>query len=254
MGKADIFVYGTLVNDVYVKIITGQSFQREKAVLPSFRKVTPAGGFPYIKPLPGVFVNGYILRGVDEESLNKLDDYEDEGFLYHRVAVKLWVGDKYIEGQTYVGNIENLKKFYHSKIKAETRVEKHLESKAEKIIKEEISERGLLDLIGLNTRMLKELRGQMVESVVLSAFEVSRPPDSVALNSLRNAGIPTLDKVKKDLEALKYADAYISFAVRHIIFNQIEEKVREDFRNEITVSEQFYIHAISNLVTLQFVN
>ena len=42
--------------------------------------------------------------------------------------------------------------------------------------------------------------------------------------------------------------------MRHTIFNQIEEKVREDFRNEITVSDQFYIHAISNLVTLQFMN
>ena len=197
MKKIDLFVYGTLVNDAYVKIIAGKAFTKEKAVLPSFRKVTPAGGFPYIKPLPGVFVNGFVLRGVDEEALKKFDAYEDEGSLYHRVAVQFWVGDKNINGQTYVGNIENLRKFYHSKINAETRVEKHLESQADQVIKEEITDRGLLDLIGLNARMLKELRGQMVEGVVQSAFEVNRPPDTVALNSLRNAKIPSLTRVKK---------------------------------------------------------
>ena len=254
MGKTDLFIYGTLKNDAYVRIITGKSFRRDKAVLPDYRRVTPAGGFPYIKPLSGVFANGHVLWGIDDDSLKKLDDYEDEGNLYHRITVDFWVGDKKVSGQTYVGNVETLKRYYHSKINAERRVEKHLEAKAEKILHEEVIERGLLDLIGLNTRMLKELSGQTVESVILAALEGVRPPDYVALDEMRKERVPSLKKLKKKPDVNRYADAYISFAVRHMIFNQIEEKVSEDFRNEIYVSDQFYIHAISNLVSLQFMN
>lgn len=254
MNKINLFVYGTLTNEAYVKIITGKTFQRKKAVLPSFRKITPAGGFPYIKPFSNVFVNGYILLDVDEAALKKLDEYEDEGFLYRRTPVKFWMDGKMISGQTYVGNVENLKQYYHSRIDAKKRVEKHLEAKAEKVLQDEIKARGLLDIIGLNTRVLKELKGQAVESVILAALDGVRQPDSLLMDNLKKENAPTLKDIMKNKQACKYADAYISFAVRHMIFNQIEEKIRDDFRDDILVSKRFYVHTISNLVALQFMN
>jgi gamma-glutamylcyclotransferase (GGCT)/AIG2-like uncharacterized protein YtfP len=83
----DLFVYGTLMDETLVQRLTGRRFARLPAVLPEFERLQNAGGYPYVVPRAGARVTGWLLRDVDDASLARLDDYEDEGRLYRRMEV-----------------------------------------------------------------------------------------------------------------------------------------------------------------------
>jgi gamma-glutamylcyclotransferase (GGCT)/AIG2-like uncharacterized protein YtfP len=85
-------VYGTLMDDALVMQLTGRTFRREPAQLPGYRKVTPAGDYPYIVPDAPETVQGLVLRDVDDEALRAFDAYEDER-LYLRREVTVTIAD-----------------------------------------------------------------------------------------------------------------------------------------------------------------
>ncbi len=86
----DLFVYGTLMDAALVAELTGRRFRREAAELRGYRKVTPAGDYPYIVPDPAHTVHGFVLCGVDDAAMRAFDVYEDER-LYLRGAVTVHV-------------------------------------------------------------------------------------------------------------------------------------------------------------------
>jgi gamma-glutamylcyclotransferase (GGCT)/AIG2-like uncharacterized protein YtfP len=85
----NLFVYGTLMDDVVVSQLTGRSFPRYAARLAGYRKHTPVGSYPYVVPDDDGEVEGSVLCEVDEGALRAFDEYEDEGRLYRRVEVMI---------------------------------------------------------------------------------------------------------------------------------------------------------------------
>lgn len=87
-----VFVYGTLVGE----------YDAEAAVLQGARK-DETGAFPTIIPTPerpDSIVDGEVIK-VDDENLDRLDRYEDEGYLYKRVEIDDGI-------QAYVGDTDKL--------------------------------------------------------------------------------------------------------------------------------------------------
>ena len=101
--SVNLFVYGTLMDDTLVAALIGRGFRKEAAVLSGYRKMTPAGGYPYITPDASGVVEGFLLRDVDAEALRVFDGYEDEGRLYRRTEVIVSVGGREERAMVYAG-------------------------------------------------------------------------------------------------------------------------------------------------------
>jgi gamma-glutamylcyclotransferase (GGCT)/AIG2-like uncharacterized protein YtfP len=98
----DLFVYGTLMDDVVVAQLTGRRFAKHRAQLAGYRKCTPCGGYPYIVPDDEGHVEGLVLRDVTNEALQAFDEYEDEGRLYRRVEVPVTIAGQAARAFAYV--------------------------------------------------------------------------------------------------------------------------------------------------------
>jgi gamma-glutamylcyclotransferase (GGCT)/AIG2-like uncharacterized protein YtfP len=101
---ANLFVYGTLTDKSRFYQLTGKSFVTFPAILKDFRKLNSDRGYPYIVPEKGAVVKGLLIRNVDRRSMQKLDEYEAEGRLYHREKVRVVSDGEEIGCEAYVGN------------------------------------------------------------------------------------------------------------------------------------------------------
>lgn len=259
----NIFVYGTLISESNQKIITGKAFKRNQAVLKNFRKVTSAACFPFIIPYRNHSVDGYVLLDIDDDSLRKLDKYEAEGDLYFRRSVEVELVDvdepTIVMCDVYIGNVRSIKQYFMPGTDIDDRIEKYVETEIDELLIQEFlhsqPEQGMdrAKAVG-EKRIIKELFGSTVEEIVHTHMQRFNLSLSYLTKNLKTTGLPTLKHIRNNPEIIPYADNYIHFAVRHIIFNQIEDLVRADFTGEVKVEHQFYAHTISVLLALWFVN
>jgi len=98
IGVMNLFVYGTLRDEAFVRRLTGRAFAVEAAVLYGYRRFEPPGSYPYIVPDPTSEVHD-----IDAAALRAFDAYEDEGRLYRRVEVPITVAARVEAAQVYVG-------------------------------------------------------------------------------------------------------------------------------------------------------
>ncbi len=101
---AHLFVYGTLTDKPRLYKIAGKSFPTSPACLKDFKKLASRFGYPYIIPEKGSVVEGLLIRNIDEQSLERIDRYEDEGRLYYRKEIQVVSAGEEIRCETYVGN------------------------------------------------------------------------------------------------------------------------------------------------------
>lgn len=107
-----LFVYGTLQHGQSRNFIL-QGLKYEKAILPSHRKVSPPSlGFPFIVRDDSANVNGEVYFDVSQSLINELDRIEGEGFLFHRILVKVKISDeKEVDAFTYYPSDKLIKKY-----------------------------------------------------------------------------------------------------------------------------------------------
>jgi gamma-glutamylcyclotransferase (GGCT)/AIG2-like uncharacterized protein YtfP len=108
VAGVSLFVYGTLTSEARLRSLTGRRFRRQRARLEGFVRIAPPRGHPYVVPRAGARVEGYLVHGVDERSLRKLDAYEEEGRLYHRRRVVAIANAHRVSCQVYVGDVDAL--------------------------------------------------------------------------------------------------------------------------------------------------
>lgn len=247
----DIFAYGTLTNPRIVKRVTGKNFRQIPAILENYIKVMPGTGYSYVIPKKDEVVKGAVLCDVDDESLKKIDHFEAVGELYDRVEVDVLVDGHKRSTHIYVANITGMRSFFgFHQIEEEIKIEEHLERKLENIMGD-VSEEVESELI---KKAEAELLGETMELLIKSHFE--HFPDLMYKieESLSSPNLPTLEKVKSNPEVTPYADAYIKLAVKHIVFNQLEKKIRKAYCEITNISEEFHQHTISNLIALAYIN
>lgn len=106
----DLFVYGMLMSEDLLEALTGRRFETCPAVLHGFERlrVVKEGypEFPGLVRREGVSVEGVLVRQVDEESLVRLDRFEEvETDLFRRGRVRVvdrdggeWDAEVYLPG------------------------------------------------------------------------------------------------------------------------------------------------------------
>jgi len=247
----DLFVYGTLTNPRVVKRVTGKTFSQIPAILKHYDKIMPGTGYSYIVPKKGAIVKGYVLCDIDDESLEKIDRFEAVGELYDRIEIEVLADRNRRKTDTYVANMDRMNNFFSThQVEDEVKIEEHLERKLE-FIMGDISEDVEPEIV---KQAESELLGDTLELLVDAHFDYS--PDLIykIKESLSTPDLPKLEKVKSDPEVKPYADAYIKLAVKHIVFNQLENKVRKLYRNATKIPKEFHQHTISNLIALTYIN
>jgi len=88
----DVFVYGTLLVPELQRRVTGRMFAAVPARVVGFaRRRVRDETYPSLVSAAGAWVDGALLRGVDDGALARLDAYE--GDAYERIAVRVRVSD-----------------------------------------------------------------------------------------------------------------------------------------------------------------
>jgi gamma-glutamylcyclotransferase (GGCT)/AIG2-like uncharacterized protein YtfP len=98
----NFFAYGTLQIPEVIFAVTRQVFIAQTARLDHYARHRLRGkSFPGIRPAPGASVEGTLILGVDGETLQNLDEFEDD--FYRREPVRVTTADgKEWEAHTYV--------------------------------------------------------------------------------------------------------------------------------------------------------
>lgn len=87
-----VFVYGTLLLPELQRRVTGRTFEADPARVVGFdRRRVHGETYPSLVPAVDRWVDGALLRDVDDAALARLDVYE--GDAYERIMVRVCVAD-----------------------------------------------------------------------------------------------------------------------------------------------------------------
>ncbi len=246
-----LFVYGSLHNDQYFQILTGRTFPWQEAELLDHRRVQPRNSFAFAVPWKGSQVRGKLLTGLSPAVMHTLDKYEDEGKLYHRRLARIKLDQEVVSAWVYIGNPKALKSYFKKGFQERDRIEEfvlnqvdgYLEGKADRCL--------LIDRKNLALCITRELLSEEVESLLSQHFQDAGLPSFIIKHEIAAANLPSLDWLALERKAKTYASSYLKLAVKFIIFNQIEDRFRNQYRGSVQTAPHFYHHTISGLMALK---
>jgi gamma-glutamylcyclotransferase (GGCT)/AIG2-like uncharacterized protein YtfP len=247
--RIDLFVYGTLMNDEYVRLLLKRAVPAQAADLHHYLRIAPSWSFPFVVKHHGAVTHGRILKGIDRDELAILDEFEDEGRLYHRVPVVVRIGDLRQRCQVYVGDIQNLQRSFGPNVRFEDRFSLWVEKRINAIMAEMPSDRPDID-----RRVLNELMGSAVDSIIKSHFDGSHICSYIMIQALAEAKPPSLLKVLEEEALQPYAGNYMRLACQHIVFNQFVERIRHAHPDAVRLSRQYYRHGLGVLLGFMLYN
>jgi gamma-glutamylcyclotransferase (GGCT)/AIG2-like uncharacterized protein YtfP len=249
-----LFVYGSLHNDQYFQILTGRTFPWQAAELLDHRRVQRRNSFPFALPWSGSRISGKLLSGLSPAVLQKLDDYENEGRLYHRRIARVRIDKEIAEAYVYIGNPKALKNYFKKGFSERDRIEEFVAKQVDRYIENKADRCLLVDRKNLALRVTRELLSEEVESLLSQHFQDSGLPPFIIKHEIESANLPSLDWLATDRKAQKYAGRYLVLAVKFMVFNQLEERFRNQYRGVVQVADTFYNHTISGLMALKLLH
>lgn len=248
--KIDLFVYGTMMNDHHVQLLLNRKVESEPATLYNYMRVVPPGAFYFIVRQYGSVTYGRLLKNLAKDEIARLDAFEDEGDLYFRRVVVVRTNDnKRRRCMTYVGNIPALQKSFGKEILFEDRYSLYLERKIDQLL-----ERIEPDRHEITRRALRELMGSAVDSLIESHFDGNYICNYIMIQAFNEAKPPLLANVLSNRELLPYADNYMKFACKHIVFNQFVEIIRHQFPDAVRLSKKYFRHGLAVLLAFLYYN
>ena len=249
-----LFVYGSLHNDQYFQILTGRTFPWQEAELLDHRRVQPRNSFAFALPWNGSRIKGKLLSGLTPAVLLKLDQYESEGRLYHRRTARVKVGREIVTAYVYIGNPKALKNYFKKGYQERDRIEEFVSTQVNGYLESKADRSLLVDRKNLALRVTRELLSEEVETLLSQHFIDAGLPSFIIKHEIATANLPSLDWLAIDRKAQTYAARYLNLAVKFIIFNQIEERFRNQYRGAVQVAHTYYHHTISGLMALKLLH
>jgi len=246
-----LFVYGTLNNAYNLKLVSGQNFDTEEATLYNYRRIHPESGYPFAVHWPGSKIEGRVVYGIPPDALKKIDDYESEGYLYIRKNVKIQVKEQHVDAYVYIGIPDALKLYIKDGIEARDRIEEFVEHSINKYLNDKPDRCIIKHRKTLSLRATQELLSEEIHSLMRQYFHDAGLPPFIIKHELEKASLPSLEWLRSEPKAVAYADNYLELAVKFMIFNQLEERFRHEFRSRVKVSDAYYMHTISAMMALK---
>lgn len=245
-----LFAYGTLMADRNVQMLLGRKVKATSATLHNYLRVAPTWSFPFIVQQNGVACLGVVLNGLTTEDWAILDNFEDEGNLYWRREVEVILEDGTTQlCQSYIGRVDQLQNSFGKHVEFTDRYSYFLEKKINKLVEQIPSDRP-----EMHKRVLQELMGSAVSSILDSVFEGNFLCNYIMMQTLKESHPPHLREVLLHEEVLPYAGNYLRLASQHIILNQFVDKIREQSPEEVRADQQYLRHGIALLMALMYYN
>lgn len=264
----NLFVYGTLMVPGVFRAVMGFRLAHDRAsangvdtvlardaVLPGYKKISPDGAYLYAVPDPQGRINGYIIGPLPGESLAALKRYE--GRNYRQVRVQVQTAEGPVWAIAFAGNLPMLSHSFGWAFRDPLKQEVLLRGKIEKALLEDELQRLNTDE-ELTRRALSELHGRTIRDLIRQHFDAGGISTFAIRQALRDDDLRDFspDVIAGD-DSGRFASNYLSLVIRQVMFNQIEDRIRDDFRFELDrmgVSEKFYERTISALAALRLVN
>ena len=253
--QIDLFVYGTMMSSRHVKLLLNRTVESEPCTLLNYLKIVPPGAFFFIVRQQGAIVRGRLLKGLSPEEIARLDAFENEGTLYFRIPVVVRGSDGHRRRcQTYLGNVPALQHSFAKEILFEDRYSQYIERKIGQVLEEEMPPETTFSDSELARRALRELMSSETDTLLESHFDGDYICNYIMSQTFRETRPPILSKLFENPAVSPYADHYMEFICRHIIFNQIASRVRSDFPDAVRVSRKYFRHGICILLSLMYCN
>lgn len=245
-----LFVYGTLMHDRNVKMLLGRNVKSEVAILNNYIRIAPSWSFPFVVPQAHTKTQGRILFDLTDDELNILDKFEDEGNLYwrQRVNVTLENGDK-TTCYTYVGRVDKLQASFGKEVNFNDRFSTYLENKIGELLGDVSTDRP-----DIHRRVLQELMGSAVDTLIESVFEGDYLCNYIMIATLNDAKPPHLLEVLQNEALRPYAPNYLHLVVQHIVLNQFIDHFRAQSPNYTRIDDHYLKHGIALLMALIYYN
>ena len=268
LGKPfNLFVYGTLMNPSVFRAVLGKRFVTvagdadgeetilaRDAILSRYRKISPDNTYLYAVPDPNGWIRGYLIGPLPVECLENLRRYEGMNYSRRTVHVRTAYGTG--KAFAFVGNLKKMAHAFgyefHDPFKQEVLLRKKIESVLLEMEKERF---GTSD--PLTRRALAELHGSTIRDLVRKHFDAGGISDFAIRHSLTDATLRDFSRIAQDASAAALAGNYLNLVIRQVIFNEVEERIWQDFRYEldrIGMGGEFYERTLSCLAALRLLN
>lgn len=262
-----LFVYGTLSLPAVFRAVLGlrlvksaadadgrNSFLAREAVLPGYKKISPDRTYLYAVPDAHGRIRGYVVGPLPGECLSALHRYE--GNNYRQVRVEVLAAGGPVKAVAFVGKGEEISHAFGWEFRDHLKQEVLLRRKIDKAVREDEISR-LHTHEAITHRALSELHALTIRDLIRQHFD-SRGVSTFAIRqSIREEPLREFGQLPDEAEARRLAPNYLNLLIRQVLFNQIEDRIRDDFRYELDrmqVAETFYERTISALAALRFLN
>ncbi|MCK4601488.1 MAG: gamma-glutamylcyclotransferase [Phycisphaerae bacterium] len=263
----NLFIYGTLMNPSVFRAVLGQRlviskaeaddvelFHARRAVLTGYKKVSPDNTYLYAVPDPHGRIRGYLVGPLPGEHLILLRRYEGKN--YSRKRLRVQTKDGVEEAIIFIGNLKELEHSFgyafHDKLKQEVLLSRKIDEALEETEREQLHTTETFA-----RRALGELHGDTIRDLTRQHFEAGGISDYAIRRSLKDTPLLNFDRITADPEAKALAPNYLTLVIRQVLFNQIEEKIRRDFRYELDhmpLRGEYYERTVSSLAALRLLN
>ena len=275
----NLFVYGTLMNPSVFRAVLGRELVYQEphadglsccparnAVLPGYKKVSPDNTYLYAVPDPHGRIQGCVAGPLPGESMAALRRYEGRNYAKRTVRVQTQSGP--VRAVVFVANLQQLQHAFGYAFRDHFKQEVLLEGKIERALLEAEQEQ-LHTTEETARRAVAELRGDRIRDLQRQHFEVGGISDYVIRWALKEHPLRDFTEVVKEPAAAALAENYLTLAIRQVLFNQLEERIRRDFRHELDhvcppclprsgrqaeLQEVFYERTVSSLAALRMLN
>jgi hypothetical protein len=262
-----LFSYGTLTAPAVFRAVLGrrlvweaaeadgrEAFLAREAVLHGYKKISPDSTYLYAVPDPQGRIRGIVVGPLPAACLQALRHYE--GRNYRRKTLRVETKDGPQRAVVFVANVRQLRHSFgyafHDPLKQEVLLHEKIEAALLETEREQLHTEA-----PLARRAVGELHGDTIRDLVRRHFEGGGISDYAIRHSLRDAPLPDFRRLADDPEAAALAPNYLRLVVRQVVFNQVEERLRTDFRYELDhmgVGGPYYERAPSAVAALRILN
>lgn len=263
-----LFVYGTLMSPSVFRAVLGLRLVHHEetadgvdnvyacdAVLPAYKKVSPDGTYLYAVPDPHGRIHGYVAGPLPGECLAALRRYE--GSNYRLLRVKVLTAEGPVRAVVFVGREEQFSHAFGWRFRDHLKQELLLRGKIDKALREDEITR-LHTNEEITRRALSEFHGRTIRDLVRHHFDAGGISTFAIHQAIRDEPLREFSKdMSTDVDARLFAPAYLAMVVRQVMFNQIEDRVRDEFRynlDRMGTQEKFYDRTISALAAMRLLN
>ena len=262
-----LFTYGTLMDPGLFRAVTGLQVVKHKGradgvrrvlarrgILHGYKKISPDHAYLYAVPDPHGRIRGYLIGPLPGRCMDALHHYEGRNYSKRTVRIQTRAGAE--RAVAFVANRRQLEHAFgydfHDHLKQEVLLEEKIEAALITTERQQLHETERV-----SRRAVAELHGSTIRDLKRRHFDAGGISDYAIRQALLDTPLRDFTRIAADPEANALAPNYLEMVIRQVLFNQFEDRIRQDFRYELdrmSADAEYYERTASSLAALRMVN